>query len=157
MQYCCSPVITLWGMFLLFSKYKDKHKYANSYTQMCSKRQGVAWIPLMQSWCSPVITLRGRVFTVQLRGQTSIEMSAHPKLDQRSISVFTGPAQEFLRLDPSGSLLFLFRYSCLFCKIFFSDIKLTVRVPFRCGLCIFWWVVGIFVHAIWCACVCLGL
>ena len=26
------------GNVLLFSKYKDKHKYANSYTQMCSKR-----------------------------------------------------------------------------------------------------------------------
>ena len=38
----------------------------------------------------------------------------------------------------------------------FSEIKFTVRVLFTFGLCFFWWVVGIFLHAIWCVCVCHG-
>ena len=94
----------------LFSGHKNVNtqirKYTNTQMQIHSKRHykgggmdGADAI-LLFTGDNPA----GRVFTVQLRGQTSIEMSAHPKLDQRSISVFPRLAQEFLTLDPSDLL-----------------------------------------------------
>ena len=112
--------------------------------------------------------------TVQLRGQTSIEMLAHPKFQQRSVSVFPykyiNTITQIHKFKTSIEMsahpnfdqrtISVFLQTCSDIFAYLAEIKLTVPLAFTCGHCIFCWVGGIFVlqfvHAIWCVCVCLG-